>query len=386
MFNNQASTDQRTLATIGGFRAGSAFYNQEARNPAHSRKRNPLPWVDQYTPVLAVGDTPLFDTIRLIPGDYLMQKVVQKPGLPGGEPEYEVVETRNWFYSAIEHYDQLTKKFFFCTGGPWYQFSDRREPCHGCDQFDAEWEKTGGDLERHARRRVFMVSVFDYGRFFQVDSVNKKTNQISTDKEGKPYKEWKKFYGRGKPSFHFYDNKDGHLMHWKMGGSNWTQLTSSIMGMVSRTCTMCGQRDQIETQAWACPKCENPIMDLSGADSDLDQSVIDQRSTTADVCPTCGEIVVPIEVVSCLAGCNGAQRTMLLDVDLNLSATAAKGVNKKGHDISASNWVRRQIPEKFLMEAVSLKLNEIYRTDTLEQQMEKSPITDGKEIAKAYKK
>lgn len=325
--------DERLVSIGGNFRqTTNTFTTNKAREP---KGRVPY-FVDQYQPSLLT-----IDTVRLIPGQYMQEQVVEDIG-PDGKVDLKVAHVVMSFIKFTEHFHGGLEKGGICSAGPFQNIKSKRAPCRGCDIF---WETAAknpstGRFESNvmSRQNKYAFSVLDYGSYHKVDQIDRETGQAKVNPTTKePYFNWVKCQGQGcdgcKASLEL---KQGDMRHWPMSYTHFQQLRAAELN-IGASCARCGTSDIIQSIAWACPSCGAPAIDMATTELKLDEML--KITDNQYDCSDCGTKVFLTEHYTCPACAQRGQaglRAGLFDVDLRVQLTAIAG--QKGKTLQVRGW------------------------------------------------
>lgn len=298
--------DNAHLANIPRYGGSVA---QRAAN-AGRRKKQPTGgskrayWSDNFVP-----DEFTPSTIRIIPGDYQLQRVSEKGEL--------YTEQAPW-WECKEHFHGSLRRGAICSAGPRFMDRKLREVCYGCDIF---WEgKDGGGKRKISMSDKFVFAVIDQGLFHKVPQVDHKTGQYQmNEKTGQPYTEWVKCTGTGCLGCpQAQETKEGNIRPWMLNKAHFNALNGYARG-IGTCCVTCSGRGTIKTEMWQCsnPACGDLIFDMSSTTATQEQI----NTVTNDLyrCPSCSHVDYPEEVIACV-NCTPAGQTpvraTIFDVDM----------------------------------------------------------------------
>lgn len=369
---------QENLKAINSFREESNEMQSEARNPKHIRQYMQR-WEDSYKPILGKQDDQIFDRIMVVPGNFEIEKAVKR-STESNEVIYEVEKKNVWYYTAIEHFDNLEKKFAMCSGGVFYDFEDRREKCHYCDAFDADWEANDGDQQKmnHSRRRIWVVQVVNFARFAKITKLDENGSPV-TNREGEVVKEWVALYGKNDPrAKKAHEFCDGRRQHWKMAQTHWGQLTGVIASKISGTCAVCRSQGTLERSALLCgnKECSEVILDLTT--EEMAPHVIEEFVRERQLCKKCGELKLCQEIIECSNGCNGTRRMNLFEAAFSLRQYPSNNKNKNITTLDVGDWGFGNPTEQQHSLFLPLDLAKLYEPTPLDKQEEMLGGGDGK--------
>lgn len=272
---------------------------------------------------------------RLIPGQYQIQSVDKNGTL--------VTETLEYM-PFTEHYDGRTGNSSICSAGPFYFRKDKRDSCEGCDLHWSTREKDakGQMKSRVSRREMYAFNWLDYSTFYKVEQRDKKTGAIKTNPQsGDPYWHWVK--ATGQYAGVKRENREatkGRLLHWSMGHTHYNALLE-YDGFIGKSCTSCGTKDSIESVAWLCPSCNEPLIILE--ETELDPKEIQKLVAQEMHCNACNTSGVPYEYIECTGSnkdgspCINPVRACIFDVDLSVKRLEGTG-DSNATQLLITNW------------------------------------------------
>jgi ribosomal protein L37AE/L43A len=308
-------------------------------------------------------------------------------------PDPEVPE-ENWvekneiedYIKVTKHFDGANQKGSICSAGPWMNFRNKRNPCHGCDIYYAtlvknkagHWEST-----RMSKQDLYVFSMFDYGTYHNIEQLDKQ-GQVKVNSQGQAYLNWTRCPGqRCEACRTNRETKIGHALHWPL---NWThfRILLSANDDVGRSCVTCGGRDVITSMAWTCHNCGECLIDMETTQFSVDDIL--KKSTEPFTCPHCHRTGFMDEVFQCSQcasmGKEG-ERATVFDVDLKVKVVVNPTTNNKALQIM--DWSEpRPIDPQFAEEAKPLDLVARYTPESLDLQakmfnvpVKREPVTTG---------
>lgn len=281
------------------------------------------------------------DIGRLIAGSYHQQWLDDDNNLQEGDLPFVMYK---------EHHGGKGRGSCICAAGVYFSVREKRLPCPSCDVFWQDYairnmKKANGDKtpgpERIGVRNYFAFNWYDYGMYYQVPEVDRRTGQVRVSKKtGQPYVEWVKG-APGDPRFHGYAFKWGHLLPWCVPSSYKDEL-DTYTKMIANGCVSCGSRDSIVTITRNCgnPACRAVIYDASSTLTPEQKALIDYNPFQ---CSSCGQKMFTVEQIQC-RNCQSPKRASIFDVDLQVMRSSSQKGTAHLHIVNYSEPRVIQIP------------------------------------------
>ncbi len=358
------------LDNVGSFRQTAGAWNRSKQERAKLRTNSGggsgVPsWVNEYKP-----PTTELDLVRLIAGHYTVQEPVRNADGSFGLADVGPLP----FYPYVEHYDSRTKRRGTCSAGPFANFKDKRDKCHGCDLYFSSMKRSdSGKMERGFMGRSDRVAftVLHYHNYHKAPQIDKATGKPRLNPSTEqPYFSWvrcaKSSNGRGKCELcdASIEMKFGHRMHWAMGNDHANTLLDKE-SEIGESCVNCKTMGSIVSDAWVCSNadCGEAIIDDP---TSLKPSEVQEIISSPVICRACGIKGMANEVIHCEA-CSDGKRAGLFDVDLKVKRVEPQdGTNRTTLSISSVHLQDIQADLKAL--AVPERLDLIYAPTPLEMQ------------------
>jgi hypothetical protein len=357
---------QNALNNVGSFRQISGKATQQL---TQKKPKGGVPYfVDMYQP-----STSDIDLVRLVPGEYIQDQ------LQGEGNDVTAVPQVMPFIKFVEHYDGAKKTGLICSAGPFANFKDKREPCHGCDIF---WETAvrtpEGRLQspRMSRQNKYAFSVFDYGVYHKMEQYDRdgrvKINQVTKE----PYFNWVKCQGQGCDACRARkEAKTGDMRHWPMSYTQ-LQVLRSAETDIGKSCAACGTTDSIISHGWMCASCGECAIDMESTQLKKDEIL---RTTDNEYhCPCCNYRGFLVEVFECRVCSQRGQtgvRASLFDVDLRVKLIETPG--QKGKVLQIMGWSSpHPVDTQYTSLVKPVDLVARYAPDSMERQAAKLGITN----------
>ena len=354
------------LNSVASFRQMSG---EATRNGGGKRTKGNIPYfVDMYQPSL--GE---IDTIRLVPGSYLQDQLV------GEGDSLQAIPVERPFIKFVEHFHGSVQRGAICSAGPFANFKDKRQPCHGCDVF---WETVvrtpEGKLQSPviSRQNKYAFSVFDYGVYHKMEQIDRATGQVKTNSVTRePYFNWVKCFGQGCDACRAgKEQKVGDMRHWPMNYTQFQVLRDTEIH-IGKSCSVCGGDNSIISHGWMCQPCGECAIDMSS--TELKNNEILEITDNRYQCAACGQNGFLTEVYECRTCASRGQtgvRATLFDVDLRVKLIVAGGNNNKS--LQVMGWSPPHAIDPRFSEVIKpVDLIARYAPDSLEVQAGKFGIT-----------
>lgn len=267
------------------------------------------------------------DTVRLLPGHYLLPEIdeANKDYLYDGEGN--IVYTESPFFKCISYYYAPRKYTFIGSEGPLGAFKGKGEPCPASDLFWYEWNKrkeTGDDKHPNSIRRSdnFVFSVLVQAPFYYVEQTDK-DGKVQTDNKGKPYMEWKMGSKNGKDQYAAagYEKSDGRVLHWPLNFHQYNYILTYADSLATN-CRNCGGEEAIREIALVCRHCGEAIVEMDT--TNLSPTELNKFRNEPVSCTFCKETGYLEDVVECTK-CGDPAPSTLFDYDLDITRVLDPG-------------------------------------------------------------
>jgi hypothetical protein len=344
--------DTKVLGDVGTFRQGVKALQANRPKFGTSSTAGPKPYfINRFQPAT---DEP--DQIRIIKGNHEVHV---------GQADGSLVKQTLYYYPFVEHYHAGIKKGFICSGGPFYPFKDKREPCLGCDLYwaDRTAGKKNGPM---GKREMYSFTVLHYAQYAKVEQLDRATGAVRTNSEGQPYYEWHRVFQHERSKYAGREMRDAQILHWDLGFGHWNTLTEYDKE-IGKSCKSCGGRDTIKMVAWTCRACGEALIDSET--TTLSPKEIDDLTGQEVVCASCGHQGYMTEFVAC-SNCQNGQRAEIFDVDLYVKRIMdPKGGNQTS--LAITSWSNpRAIDPRYAEIAKPLDLPKLFTPTPFEKQQE----------------
>jgi hypothetical protein len=333
--------------------------------------------------------------IRLVPGDYLQDQVIERPSPTNpAEIEHHVAQVLMPYIKFVDHFDGARQKGGICSGGALMNIKNKRLPCHGCDIYWATAARQpNGRFEstRMSRQNKYAFSVFDYSLYHKLEQYDQATGQVRASSAGVPYYNWVRCLHAGSwapgsmpppaqrtcdPCRAGVESKQGHMSHWPI---NYTQLQSlrAAESNIGQSCTVCSTENSIHSLGWMCGACGEGVVDMST--TQLKKDEILKLTDELYPCGRCHNTSFLTEVYECRAcsprGQTGVRAT-LFEVDLKVMLAPGGANNSKMLQVSGWSAPHGILPA-FVEAAKPIDLIARYAPDSLEKQASKFGVVPG---------
>lgn len=387
--------NSQVRAAVGSFRQMS---NQFTKNNYGKRKGGGgLPYfVDMFQPPINE-----LCTVRLVPGEYLQDQIIEVPAPTATDPnatDVTAIQVISPFIKFVDHFDGSKQRGAICSAGAFANFKDKRQPCHGCDIYWATVVRNpNGRLEssRMSRQNKYAFSVFDYSPYHKLEQYDQETGQVKVNSKGEPYYNWVRCGGQGCDGCRAQkETKMGHMSHWPI---NYTQLQvlRSAEADIGHSCAVCCQENCIISLGWMCGSCGEGVVDMSTTELKRDELL--KLTDEPYVCGACHNKEFLKEVYECRSCTPRGQtgvRASLFDVDLKVKLVPGGQNNSKV--LQVSGWsaphgiapelaevvkpvdlVARYAPMPLEKQADLFGVVPTMQTPTSQQQQPRAPQTSG---------
>lgn len=305
--------DPNALNNVTPFGGRASTLRDQARiTNARPQNRSSAPYyLNQYKPVAEDGAPA--DLIRLIKGEYKVQTPMQNPMTK----QWELVENTLFYYPAIEHTFMVgpnQPRGYLCSGGPWAEHRDKREPCLGCENYFAN--RKDKKNSPHGRASLSVFSVLHFGLYAKQPQVDGQGQLRMNPNTNQAYYEWVRIF----PQEVRHHEQQGHeirdwaLMHWPMKWGAF-QAISAQDAEVANHCRTCGSQYSIYTVAWLCGGCGTDLIDPST--TMLSKDELSRLTSNPVNCSQCGHFGMMNEMIACNA-CQQPERASIFDGDLRV--------------------------------------------------------------------
>ena len=306
--------------SISGWRQRATAYDGERKKTMERKSFTGSRFSNQFTP--PEGQSTL---VRFVPGDYKTPRPVK---LEGGK--FGVVNDSTPFYYAVMHKDWVMYGSTICSAGPLGSIKGQGQDCIACAAYyNTPYIEGQGRKGRFDRRETYIYNVYEYGKFYLVESRDKHGVVRVNPKTGKPYTEWTAAYNLQQDAI-IVKEKDGHLQHFPVGYN----MTNTIMyydSQIGRGCRNCGAANSISRSAILCPHCGDALVESATTNMPLK----DQEAMLGKVCTCayCKKEGIPTEYIEC-NNCSEPLRSTIFDVDVYIE----RRKDTKGWGLILSNW------------------------------------------------
>lgn len=259
------------------------------------------------------------DTIRLLPGHYLLPEIddVNKDYLY--DADGNVVHTESPFFKCISYYFAPRKYTFIGSEGPLGSFKGKGEPCLASDWYWYEWNKrkdTGLETPNSIRRSDnFVFSVLVQAPFYYVEQT--KDGKVQTNDKGKAYMEWKMGSKTGRDQYAAagYEKTEGRVLHWPLNFHQYNYILAYADALATN-CRACSTEESIREIALVCRACGEAVVEMDTTNlSGIELAKFRNEPVTCTFCKHTGYLE---DIVECTA-CGNPEPSTLFDYDLDIT-------------------------------------------------------------------
>jgi hypothetical protein len=353
--------DSSQLGNVGNYRQMAMTQVHRGNGGGNRGGGGGMPtFVDRFKP-----STTEEDFIRLVAGNFTIISAVDKEN---------TVQRVLPFMTFTEHFDGQTKQSCTCSAGPFAHMKDKKQPCRGCDMFWEFKKPDGKPGARMSKRDMFAFSIIHYAPYAHVPQLDRRTGQVRTNSEGKPFMEWKRVYRHEKAQYDGYEQKTAHRLHWPMGTEHYGVLWE-YDDKIGQSCSACSGVKTITPISWNCsnPDCGEEIIDMESTTLPPEEikKITFSEDTTCPRCRTKGFLKEIVSCKNCTPIGREPKRATLFDVDMHVQRKPANDGSDKTA-LLVTGWSEpRPIEAQYAELAKPLMLDKIYAPTPWDKQVEK---------------